>query len=332
MKTLVTGPTGLLGSHIVEALLAQGYEVRALARQTSDTSHLKITAAQIVYGDVENYDTLPPAVEGVDIVFHSASKVLWGEWQDFEKANVKGTENMLRASAEAGVSRFLHVSSATIYARTEGDETPLNEDASREISCTPYTYYSYSKLKGEEAVFEYQKQGKLNVTVIRPLFIYGPRDRSGTDHIYGYAKSRIILWPGKRQPVLAPVYASDVAELAILAATSNKAIGEAYNVAPPKPVSYREMTACMIRAQGGWRLQVNIPLRLMLPAVTIMERWAKLRGKEIHSTTRNLTRMSGENLSIDGSKARTELGWEPKVSIDEGTRRYVQWRRSQGKR
>ncbi|MBL7119658.1 MAG: NAD-dependent epimerase/dehydratase family protein [Dehalococcoidia bacterium] len=122
MKTLVTGGTGFLGSHIVEALLAQGHEVRALARQTSDTSHLKTTSAELVYGDVEDYDSLPPAVEGVEIIFHAAGRVTpgWGKWQEFEGSIVKGTENVLRASAEAGVSRFLYVSSHTVY----GKEVP----------------------------------------------------------------------------------------------------------------------------------------------------------------------------------------------------------------
>ena len=92
MKTLVTGSTGLVGSTLVERLIARGYEVRALARKTSDLSHLKTTRAEIVFGDITDYDTLPPVVQGIDIVFHAAAKVTpgWGAWEEYEKTTCGG--------------------------------------------------------------------------------------------------------------------------------------------------------------------------------------------------------------------------------------------------
>ena len=334
MKALVTGGTGLLGSHIAAALVEQGHEVRALARRTSDARYLESIGAGIVWGDVEDYETLPQAVAGADIVFHAASRVAlgWGEWEDFERTNVKGTEDLLKTSAEAGVSRFLHVSTTCVYSRLPGPATPLVETSPREASCTPDTYYHFSKLKAEEAVFGCQEQGKLNVTIIRPETIYGPRDRYGTDRMYSHVSKRIVLWPGKSSPLRAPVYASDVAELAILAATSDQAIGQAYNVAPPQPVPYREMARHMIRAQGGKRVHINLPFRLMLLAAAMMEGWARLRrSKEMPFLTPAGLRSFSEDHLIDGSKARTDLGWEQEVSLEEGTRRYVEWRLSQKK-
>jgi len=90
MKTLVTGSTGVLGSHLVEALLTRGYDVRALVRKTSDTAHLKTTGAELVYGDVTDYDSLPAAVKGVEIVFHAASRVTpgWGEWKTISRVRL----------------------------------------------------------------------------------------------------------------------------------------------------------------------------------------------------------------------------------------------------
>jgi len=334
MKTLVTGGTGFLGSYIVEALLQQGHEVRALVRRTSDTSHLKSTAAELVCGDVEDYDTLPPAVEGTEIVFHAASKVTpgWGKWEDFENATNKGTENILKASAQAGVSRFLYTSSGSVYGSRRNNDIPPDECTPCEVACTPDTYYNYAKLKAEEAVLEYQKQGKLNVSVIRPLTIYGPRDGFTSDRIYKHMARQIIVWPGKANPKCAPVYASDVAECAILAATSDQAIGQAYNVAPPEEVRIREFCEYTIRAQGGSRLHVNIPFHLALFFAAIMEGWAKLRQQqEMPYLTRSSLRFFNEGGFVDGSKARRELGWEPKVSMEEGTKRYVEWRRSQQK-
>lgn len=224
MKTLVTGGTGLLGSHIVEALLERDHQVRALVRKTSDTSHLETTGAGIVYGDVEDYDSLSAAVSGIELVFHSASKVTpgWGKWEDFRDATIKGTENLLRASTEASVSRFLYVSSASVYDSSNCGDTPLTECSSCEVAWAPDAYYNYAKLKAEEKVFECQRQGKLNVTVIRPQTIYGPRDRFGTDRMYTHMGARIILWPGKGNARIAPVYVSDVAECAVVAAPATR--------------------------------------------------------------------------------------------------------------
>ena len=331
MKTLVTGSTGVLGSHLVEALVARGYDVRALVRKTSDTAHLKTTGAELVYGDVTDYDSLPAAVKGVEIVFHAASRVTpgWGEWKDFESTIVKGTENLLRASAGAGVSRFLHVSSSSVLGALACGDTPADESLPCAVKLTPDTYYDYAKKEAEALVLDYQKLGRLNVTIIRPGGIYGPRDRLFADRIYRHMSSRIIVWPGECNPRCAPVFASDIAELAILAATSQRAIGQIYNVAPAQDVRFRDFCSCMIKAQGGPRTHVTIPYWLAQFWCFLMEGWARLRrAKEMPYLTRSGVRFLNEGMNLDGSKARRELGWEEKVSMEEGTRLYVQWRRS----
>jgi nucleoside-diphosphate-sugar epimerase len=331
MRTLVTGSTGILGSHLVEALMARAYDVRALVRKTSDTGHLRTTGAELVYGDVTDYDSLPAAAKGVDIVFHAASRVTpgWGEWKDFESTIVKGTENLLRASVEAGVSRFLHVSSCTVLGPLACTDTPADESIPCAIRFTPDTYYDYAKKLAEDLVLDYYRQGKLNVSIIRPGMIYGPRDRLLTDRVYSHMSSRIIIWPGEANPRCSFVFASDVAELAILAATSPKAVGQIYNVAPPHEVRFREFCSCMIKAQGGPRTQATIPYGLAQFWCFLMEGWARLRrAKEMPYLTRSGVRFLNEGVNLDGSKARRELGWEQKISMEEGTRLYVQWRRS----
>jgi len=335
MKTLVTGSTGLLGSHIVEALLEQGHEVRALARVTSNISHLKTTGAEIVFGDIEDYDSLRPAVEGVDLVFHAAARVTpgWGVWEEFEACIVKGTENMLRVSAEAGVSRFLYVSSADIYGKAHSRDTPADEATSPELAFNLDTYYHWAKLQAEQLALDYHKQGKLPVTVIRPSMIYGPRDRLLTDRFFGLVNNPIVMWPGKSNPRSALVFASDVADCAILAATSDRTVGQVYNIAPPEERRFRDFAAALARAMGKSERQWNIPLGLVYAVAALMEWWAKLRrAKKMPFLTRTDLRLFEDGMYIDGSKFRREMGWEPKVSMDEGTRLYVQWRRSQRKK
>ena len=336
MKTLVTGATGFLGSHIVERLLEQGHEVRALARKTSDINHLKTTGAEIVIGDVEDYDSICHAVGGMEVVFHAAARVMpgWGKWEDFERETVRGTENMLRASAEAGVSRFVYVSSGTVMGEASYGETPADESAPTGIATFRYdTFYDHAKLQAEQLSIDYHKQGKLPVTVVRPCMVYGPRDRLLSDKSYRQFSVPIVVWPGKSNPRTAIVYVTDVVDCIILAATSDKAVGEIYNIAPPEVVWFRDFADAMLQAIGGRKLRVSIPYSVGYLWCASMEGWARLkRQKELPYLTRSGVRFLNQGMHIDGSKARKELGWQPKVSIEEGTRLYVQWRRSQEKK
>ena len=335
MKIAVTGSTGLLGSHIVERLLAEGHEVRALARRTSDISHLKTTEAEIIIGDIEDYDSLRPLVEGAELVFHTAAKVMvgWGSWQEFESCIVKGTENMLKASAEAKVARFLQVSSGDVYGSGATSKTRATETDPLDAKFHYYSYYCYAKMLADKLAQQYHSEGKLQVTIIRCSGIFGPRDRLLTDRFYGLVNAPIVVWPGKSNPRAALTYVTDVVECAILAATSDRSSGEIYNVAPLEEQRFREFAAALARALGKSERQWNMPMSVLYSVAFMMEKWAKLwRFKDPPFLTRADLLEFDNCMYIDGSKAKSELGWEPKVSIDEGAKRYVEWRRSQDKK
>jgi len=336
MKALVTGATGFIGSHIVERLLEQGHEVRALARKTSDLSHLNTTGAEIVFGDIEDYDSLLSAVDGIDVVFHAAARVMpgWGKWEDFERETINGTENILRASAEAGVSRFVYVSSGTVMGEASYCEIPADESTPCEISIFRYdTFYDHAKLQAEKLCLDWHKEGKIPVTVTRPCMVYGPRDRLLSDKTYRQFNVPVVVWPGKANPRTAIVHVTDVADCIILAATSDKAVGEIYNIAPTEVIWFRDYGDAMIRALGGRKIQISIPYSVGYLWCSCMEGWAHLkRQKELPYLTRSGVRFLNQGMHIDGSKARSELGWEPKISIEEGTKQYVAWRREQEKK
>jgi nucleoside-diphosphate-sugar epimerase len=335
MRALVTGGTGFLGSHFVERLLAQGCEVRALARKTSNISHLKTTGAQIIFGDVEDYDSLLPAVRGVDVVYHAAARVTpgWGTWKSFESSIMKGTDNMLRASVEAGVPRFLHVSTGSVHGKLCEGDTPACESTPCDVAFSRDAYYDFAKMRAEDVAFEYHRKNKIQVSMIRIAAVYGPRDRLLADRVYRHVSFPVVVWPGKSNPKYSIVYASDAADFAILVATSDRAIGEVYNVAPTHEIPLRKFAAAMVNAVGGPKLEVTIPYSVAYVWCTLMEEWAKLRRvKDMPYLTRSGLRFVNKGIYLDGTKARDELGWQPKISIEEGTRLYVQWRRSQKKK
>lgn len=335
MKALVTGASGMIGSHIVEELLKRNWEVRGLVRKTSDVSHLKSLGIELVVGDIEVYHTLVPATKGVDVVFHTAARVMpgWGTWQEFESSIVKGTENMLEVSTKANVSRFVYFSSGTVYGKAAHRGIPASESTPFEVECKRESYYDYAKVLAEKVVFDYQHQGKVQVSVLRPGWVYGPRDRLLVDRLYRQLHMPLVVWPGKANPRIPLVFASDVANLAILAATKDRAVGQAYNVAPLEEIRLRDFAAAMARALGRPEPNIFIPYSLAYAVCALMELWYKIRRvKELPYLTRSAIKHLNTELLLDASKAKNELGWEPEVSLEEGIRRCVEWWRLKGKK
>jgi len=333
MKILVTGATGFLGSHIVESLQKSGHEVRALARSTSNLAYLRKVGAEIVFGDVGDYDKLLAAASDVDVVIHAAAIVMpgWGKWEDYEKANVNGTKNALDASTQAGVNRFVYISSFTVIGDACAAGHPVDETEPCTLACVPDTYYDYAKLLAEQMALDYHKQGKVPVSVIRPGMIYGPRDRYIADRFHWLVNLPVSFFPGRGNPRAPLIYVSDVADCAVMAATSDKAAGEIYHAVPNGDIRWRSFVSAMAKAAGKPDRRISIPVWLLYGSGVVMEWWGKLlRMKQPPLFTRAAARFFTEDMSIDGSKAKRELGWEPKVSMEEGCQLYVQWRRGQG--
>src|SRR5579871_3317662 len=135
---VITGATGLLGSHIVEQLVARGETVRALVRPTSDREFLEKLGVELAQGDVQDPASLKRAFAGASIVYHCAARVSdWGPWRQFQAESVDGTRNVVEACRSAGVGRLLHASSISVYGmvknpgRTLDEDTPLGQNVWR---------------------------------------------------------------------------------------------------------------------------------------------------------------------------------------------------------
>ena len=332
---LITGGSGLLGGHIVERMSQQGHQVRALVRKTSDIEHLKTTGVEIVYGDIEDYDSLVAAAKGMEVIIHAAARVLpgWGQWRDFESCIVEGTENILNASIAAGVKRFVYVSSGTVVGKAALGDKPADETAPYiDVELTREAYYDCAKAKAEQIVLDYHKQGKISATVVRPCMIYGPRCRLLTDRIYRYVKMFPVL-PGNAMAKTALVHVHDVADCIILAATSEKSWGQVYNIGPAEIVTFRDFINSMAKATGKSEFKIVIPLGVVFASAAVMEMWGRLiRSEDAPFLTRSDIKFVRDGMYIDSSKARKELGWQPKISIEEGCRQYVEWRKTQKKK
>jgi nucleoside-diphosphate-sugar epimerase len=333
MRALVTGAAGFIGGHVVERLVGAGHRVRGMVRTVAQESAVRCLGAEVVRGDVTRPATLRAAVAGMDAVVHAAARVTdWGEWAAFEAATVRGTLNTLRAACEAGVRRFVLVSSVAVYDNRVGDrqhvvreDTPHNGVGDRLLG-----NYARAKVLAEEAAWEFHGRGGLEVTAVRPAWVYGPRDRTVLPRLVEYMNLPVSCWFGRKDPVADPIYVSDVADCAILAATRPQAAGQAYNVAPPEEIRLRHFLGRLCTTLGVRMPRWTIDDRLVLTLARGVEAVARCIG------TRNppfLTVGAVATVTCDRhydpGKAIRELGWNPAVSLEQGIELTARWFRSQ---
>lgn len=319
MKTLVTGGTGLIGSHLAECLVAQGDEVRVLARARSDVSHLRTLGVEIVCGDLEDPGSLERALEGIEVVQHNAARVSdWGRWRDFAGVAIDGTRSLLEAAERAGVSRFVHMSSAGVYGlrRIRGrrvDETTRTQRPPLSDS------YARSKILSERLVLRHARRGGLGVTVLRPTFVYGPRDRAVLPRVVRLLQEGRLVVAGRGDNPLHLIHAADVAEAAARAGRTASAAGRIYVLDGRKQIGQREFLVAVAKEVGARPPVRSLPLPVLWGLAVAEEALSRVSSREKGpSRTRYLVAFCGGEAYFDTSRAERELGFKPRVEVREG--------------
>ena len=317
---LVTGATGLVGSHLVERLLAAGVRVRACVRPSSEMRYLDPLPVEIVRGESADPVVIQQAVAGAQWVFHAAAALNLGSTfagdattDEYTATNVDLSAALLAASLAAGVERFVYVSSASVYSL--GAPNPITETA----PLVPYSPYGRSKLRAEELVRSYQQDQGLATTIVRPALIYGPRDRYFIPTALRLARLPVLPLVNGGRHIVDFVYAGDVAELLWQASQSDAAIGKEYNAGPGVPTSlldlatvYRQLTG---RAPRILPVSSAAARRFAPLARRYLARFAP--GVEVLLTPVSLALMD-RDIHLDMTRARTELGYTPRVDLKEG--------------
>jgi nucleoside-diphosphate-sugar epimerase len=324
---LVTGATGLLGSHIAEKLVQQGQPVRALVRPSSDTAFLDALGVEKAYGDVTDAASVAAAMQGIDRVYHSAAQVGdWGKWERFVAVTIEGTRNMLDAARDAKVQRFLHVSSISTYGHPDGEGMVLDESAPLGANLHKWSYYSRAKVEAEKLAWEYHNRGDVPLTVVKPSWLYGERDRASMPRIIRNIKAGRgkIIGDGKNRLNL--TYAGNEAEGCILAATSENGLGEIYNLSSDGDITLEEYFNKVAAQLGCPPVTKHVPYKVAYNAAFLMELFGHAVGKKKPPlVTRYAVWLMGRRCFFSSEKARRELNWQPTVSYDEGIERSVKW-------
>ena len=322
MKSLVTGASGFIGSHIVEYLKKQGENVVALVRKTSNVEFLNDIGAELRFGELSDPDSLKKAMEGVDIVYHSAAMV--DEWivpEAARKVNVDGTKNILEAAKAAGVKRFIFVSSLSVLGMRDHHGTPA--DSPYHKAGDPYID---TKIDSEQLALDYYKTYGLPVTVVRPGFVFGPRDKKLIPRIVDKLESKKFMFVGDGKNIINGVYIENLTDAIIAAAKTENTIGQAYNVTNDSGMNIENFIYNIADIWNFKRPEKHVPKPLAFFLCNVLEGIARaIKSKTPPFITKTRIKFLSLNLDFDIEKTRKDLRYDPRVSIEEGLKRTKAW-------
>ena len=328
MKVLVTGASGFIGSHLVPALIENGYTPVAMVRRSSDTTKLDALGVETRTGDLGDPESLREVVDGVDVVVHLAAYYkFYGEKEQYRKINVVGTLALAEAAKKAGVNHFIYCSSTEAIGPIKGggDETS-----------TPNPQYEYgvSKITAEHGLYEMQGESPW-VTVIRPSGVYGPGNIDDVSYWFvmsqagGGVLSKFIVGSGMKR--IQFVHVEDVVQGFMLALEKPDASkGETFIISENKAYTYKEVYGIIAELLNKQPPQLHIPPWLAKLSIAPVEYINKLTGHDDfmwHTATVDSV-LSDRCYSID--KAIKLLGYEPKYDLKTGLAETIEWYRLNG--
>lgn len=299
MKVLLTGATGFVGRALHLLLLQTGHSVRIAARRQLDTE-----SEQVLVGDIGPETDWKDAVEGIEVVIHLAARV--HQMQDaavdalaaYRATNTLGTERLARAAAQAGVRRFVFVSSVKAVGECSARGQPLTEDS----PARPEDPYGLSKLEAEHLLDRVAREAAMEVVIVRPPLVYGPGVRANFGNLL---RAVARGWPlplgcvDNRRSLIA---VGNLASALLVCATHPAAAGHTYFVSDDDDVSSAELVRRIAHALGR-------PARLLPVPVSLLRLAGWLTGRS--AAVQRLT----ASMVVSSARIRTELGWSPPLSM-----------------
>lgn len=326
VKVLVTGAAGFLGGHLVDMLVERGDSVRAMVRPVEDASYLRtFNNVEIVYGDLTDASSLKRAVQGVQRVYNVAAKTgPWGLEDVYRAINVQGLADLITASIDAGVQRIVHTSSITVYGHHL--HGLVTEDYPYHAEDNPY---SRTKIAGEKLIANLVKDRGAPVVIVRPGWIYGPRDNASFARFVSLVESGKFFFFGSGRNIVPTVYVRDVAQGLIKAGDAgNSAIGRAYTIVDDRYVTQEEYLNTIADALGVPHIRFGVPFYPLYVAGRVAElSWQALgrRNAAPPPLTTYGTTLLGSDQQFSIARAREELGYTPEYDIMRGVEEGVRW-------
>lgn len=315
-RAFVTGASGFVGGALVERLLVDGWDVVALVRSGSDTGKLQSSGVRLEVGDVCQPDGLAEAVQGADVVFHCAALTGVGHSiNDFHQVIAQGTKTLLNAAQAAGAKRFVFVSSVAVYELGGASRC----DERQPLLASSIDPYANAKIAAEAACLDAHRSGGVEVSIVRPVFIYGPGDRRGgflPELVAMMAKGKFRLIGGgdNRIPL---VYISDLVDILVRCAERPEAPGQIYNACSKGAPRWRELANTLCR-----ELDVSKPgsvsAGLVRPVAGLLEFMAGIKLLKTLPLSKAAVNLLALDVSFPTDKAEWELGYVSGMGFEEG--------------
>ena len=321
MRVLITGATGLLGGHLIKELQQRGENIRALVLPVENADKLEKQGVEVVRGDITDASTLGPAVQDVDLIFHLAGMMgVWRPLSDYRLVNVTGSENLYKAAQKAGVRRYVHTSSHTVYGLGYGRF--LTENDALRPDPDPY---SLTKAEGDRLMRRLMLHSEVETVILRPGTFFGPGDRLHFGRMAQKMKDGKGVIIGRGDNALPFCYVTDVVQGFMLAAYHENAPGNVYNITNDRPLTQLEMFNAIADAVHGVRPTRHLHYLPIYYGSIVAEKVVARVTRTKPIVTQLGAMMFGSDNKHSVEKARRELGYEPKVDLRTGISLAAEW-------
>jgi len=323
-RVLVTGANGFIGSHLTEALIARGYQVRCMVRRSSDLTHIRTLPVEWALADLAQPESLRQACRGVDAVCHCAGITRALDEATFLRINALPVRHLAQTCAEENpaLSRFLLLSSMAAAGPSAAKQAPIDEARPP----APLTWYGKSKLEAERALLQWAD--RLPVTIVRPVATFGPRDR---DFLAYFRLAKLGLSPrlGRSERLASLIYVHDLVSLLLLVLEDSRAVGQTY-FGTAEIYPFTDIYAAISSALGTRSLSVTLPMAILTPIAMTARVQAWLTGRPALLNSQRVIDLRQPYWTCSGEKARTELGFAAHHELRSAMQQTAAWYAANG--
>ncbi len=320
-KILVTGANGFIGSNLVKRLVDSGNTVKSMVRKSSDLRFIKGIDTTIVYGDINDTESLEKAVEGMDKVYHVAGLAAdWGPYKKFENVNFHGTQNIARVAYKNKIKKFIYISTVAFHGF---GNINMTEESPVSKNLIPY---SKTKYLAEKWLWEYSEETGMPVTAVRPGNVFGINDRTFISKYIDAMLKGKFMEVNKGKSKTCPVFIENLIDIITLVGDDDKANGEAFIATDGLDIDWHTFNTKLANALEIKLPNASIPYYVAMPVAKLYYGIHRLLGiKSEPFLTPYRINNGGKNYHFSIGKLNKYFDYRPKINIDEAMYRTVKW-------